>query len=108
MYNWINEIDLSYESQPISMGIRKLGGEPWLIADDNKDDELALKLRLSADSQKIVFIAKDGAESAGLRICKLLVDSGIELINSDKLHPLHRAGLSIQEDLCLLQRTEEV
>ena len=105
MVVWLHELDLGITGAPVSMGVRKLGDRPWLFTDKNTERELALKAKLSNDPTKEVFLAQSGAEDASLNVLSLITEAGVELIKADNLHPLERAGLSVQEDLCLVHRT---
>ena len=87
------------------MGVRKLGDRPWLFTDRYTKDELALKVKLSKDPNKEVFLAQSGTREAGENVLSLIKHSGIELFHDSSFHPLERAGLSVQEDLCLVQRS---
>ena len=105
MVVWLHELDLGITGAPVSMGVRKLGERPWLFTDKNTGRELTLKAELSNDPTKEVFLAQSGAEDASLNVLSLIKEAGIGLIEADNLHPLERAGLSVQEDLCLVHRT---
>ena len=105
MVFWLNELDLRITGAPVSMGVRKLGDRPWLFTDKNTWRELTLKAELSNDPTKEVFLAQSGAEDASLNVLSLITEAGIDFIKANNLHPLERAGLSVQEDLCLVHRT---
>lgn len=107
MVNWLGEIDLGTTGAPVSMGVRKLGERPWLVTDEYRDHELSLKSELALNPDKTVFLTLGNAEQASSEVVSLITDSGVELIKEDFLHPLERAGLSVQEDLCLVQRSSE-
>lgn len=108
MTSWLNEIDLDPSDPPIRMGVRALGDRPWLVQDKNEKSELELKANLTRDDSSEVFLALPGSEAAGEEVCSLITADGRQLIsNEEGLHPLERAGLSIQEDLCLMQRKED-
>ena len=105
MVVWLHELDLGITGAPVSMGVRKLGERPWLFTDENTGRELTLKAELSNDPTKEVFLAQSGAEDASLTVLSLIEQTGIGLIRDSNLHPLERAGLSVQEDLCLVQHS---
>ncbi len=105
MANWFEEIDLGITGSPVTMGVRKLGDRPWLFEDEITEAELALKKILSEDPMKEVFLAQSGSQEAGEQVLSLIKHSGIKLVHDSSLHPLERAGLSVQEDLCLVQRS---
>ncbi len=89
------------------MGVRKLGERNWLIIDGRREDELSLKTELFKDPNKTVFLTREDTEQASEEVLLLITNSGGRLIEDGTLHPLERAGLSVQEDLCLIQRTNE-
>ena len=104
---WLNEIDLRPKGPPIQMGTRKLGNKPWLLEDNQKEYELSLKAQLSEDPNKQVFLAQPGTQEAGEHVLSLISQAGTDLIPRSNIHPLERAGLSVQEDLCLVRRTSD-
>lgn len=105
MIDWLEEINLETTGPAISMGVRKLGGRPWLVTDDCMVEELALKEELSKDKSREVFLAYEGTQDAGDIVLSLIQKNGIQLTGMECNHPLEKAGLSVQEDLCLMQRT---
>jgi len=105
MTTWLEEIDLTFDGQPVKMGIRKLGDKPWLLEDNQKEHELSLKAQLSKDPNKQVFLARRNTKQAGEHVLSLIKQAGTDVIPSNNIHPLERAGLSVQEDLCLVHRT---
>ena len=107
MADWLDELNLDFEGPSVAMSVRKLGDRPWLLTDEFMDEELLLKQELSKDKTKEVFIASANTEQAGDSVLSLIRKSGTQLTPINCVHPLHRAGLSVQEDLCLMQRTAE-
>lgn len=105
MVYWLEEINLSVTGPPVSMGIRKLGDRPWLFVDNHTKKELALKRNLYEDPKKEVFLTQPNTHEASECVLSLIDKEGIELIHNKNLHPLERGGLSVQEDLCLVQRS---
>jgi hypothetical protein len=91
-----------------SVGLRSLGDEPWLVADEHRAAELAEKRRLWAERPDEVFAALPGTEAAGAEV----LDAVVTWLRANDLdgpgtpdppeHPLGRAGLLVQEDLCVL------
>ena len=107
MVQWLDEIDLDPSDPPVRMGVRTLGDQSWLLQDDEEESQLALKAKLTKDESSEVFLALPESEAAGLEVCSLITGTGRQLIPDSKdLHPLKRAGLSVQEDLCLMRRDE--
>ncbi len=102
---WLDEIDLRPDAHPIAMGTRALGDRPWLVVDERRDAELALKARLRAERHDEVFAALDGAGPASAEVLALvLAEIGGQA--DAALHPLDDAGAHVQEDLCVLQRID--
>ncbi len=104
---WISEIDLAASIPHIQMGVRKLKDQQWLIQDELREEELRLKAELSKDEEKVVFLAKSKTEKPGKEILSLIRSAGVEIQNIDAGHPLEQAGLSVQEDLCLIRRSSD-
>ena len=107
MLDWLGELNLEVTGPPVSMGVRKLGDRPWILIDEFFDEELLLKSELAKDESKEVFMAEENTENAGVSVLSLIRKSGVQLTDIRCDHPLERAGLSIQEDLCLMHRTSE-
>ncbi|MBT4891332.1 MAG: DUF3445 domain-containing protein, partial [Gammaproteobacteria bacterium] len=108
MVHWLDEIDLDPSDPPVQMGVRTLGDRPWLVQDDEEESQLGLKANLAKDESSEVFLALPESEAAGLEVCSLITDTGRQLIpDLEDLHPLERAGLSVQEDLCLMRRDKD-
>ena len=105
MIDWINEIDLSITGPPVSMGVRKLGNRQWLFEDEFTEKELELKVNLSEDLNSEVFLSRPGTQQASECVISLIEQEGIDIYPTASIHPLERAGLSVQEDLCLIQRS---
>ena len=105
MAKWLEEIDLKLAGPPISMGVRKLRGQPWLYIDEHREFELRLKAELTEAGNKEVFLARPDTKPAGDSVVALIEGTGVEIIATGA-HPLERSGLSVQEDLCLIKRDE--
>lgn len=90
------------------MGLRALGDRPLLVADAARADELAEKRRLWQARPHEVFAAEAATEEAGAEVLALVVGrlhaEGLDApgVDPPPAHPLARAGLVVQEDLCLL------
>ncbi|MEL6981949.1 MAG: DUF3445 domain-containing protein [Actinomycetota bacterium] len=105
--SWLDEINLDPGAGWLAMGTRALGSRPWLVVDDRRRAELALKAQLVRDRHDEVFAARPGSELASAETLSLVeracVELGLELpVLADGLHPLDRAGRLVQEDLCLM------
>jgi len=107
MVDWLDEISLKTSGPSVSMGVRRLDNRPWLMHDEFAAEELNLKRELWSDSSKEVFLSSFESEEAGRSVISLLVDNGVELTDLNCDHSLARAGLSVQEDLCLMHRTSK-
>jgi len=116
--SWLDEIDLEPSSPWLAMKTRALGERPWLIVDDKRDAELALKAQLLLDRNAEVFAADGSSEEPSRETLDLVVaecarlgldapGSGLGSVPGsgsvpNRLHPLDLAGRLVQEDLCLL------
>ena len=114
---WFDEIDLDPDATWLRMATRQLGARPWLVVDELREVELALKNRLLAERPEEVFDAEPGTGPAGEEVLGLIIEAGRALgldmtvdvdrddhpEGPDDRHPLDRAGRSVQEDLCLLR-----
>lgn len=118
---WFDEIDLDPSVSWRRMGTRPLGDRPWLVADERRVVELALKQRLLAERHDEVFAVESGAEEAGRETLELVEAEHDRLgldgslpggddgpgVGVEARHPLDRAGRLVQEDLCLLRRSSD-
>lgn len=88
------------------VGVRSLHSEEWLQPDDRRDADLAEKRALTLARPEEVFAALPGSEAAASEVWTLVAadlrDRGLEPVESG-VHPLERAGRSVQEDLCVLE-----
>jgi hypothetical protein len=101
---WHEEIDCAPDTAPVSMGTRSLGDRPWLIHDDNADEELSLKAHLCTERPDEVLAVDEANRAPAAAVSKLIAATGHPLVDLADLHPLDRAGRSVQEDLCLMHR----
>lgn len=100
---WLDELALEPGPPWLTMGTRGLDPVAWLLADDDRNRELALKGDLLATRHEDVFAALDSPAvvAASQEVLALIVAAtGAEADPS--LHPLNAAGRLVQEDLCLL------
>jgi hypothetical protein len=88
------------------MGVRALVADQWLQHDDLRTADLIEKARLTADHPGETFVARPGSESAAAEVAELvaadLALNGLG-ISAEYSHPLETAGLSVQEDLCVME-----
>lgn len=82
---WFDEIDLDPQRSSLTMGTRALGDRPWLVADDQRDAELALKAHLCAERHAEVFAALDGSESASATVEAMVQAALVEAAVPDPL-----------------------
>lgn len=100
---WLDELPLHPGPPWLGMGTHGLDPATWLVVDDDRERDLAMKARLLADRHDEVFAALDG---------RAVVDASHEVLDlvvaatgcraDPALHPLDAAGRLVQEDLCLL------
>ena len=97
--SWFDELVLDPGAHPVAMGTRALGDRPWLVADDRRDAELAIKADLLSTRREQVLHTTDDSVEAATQLAQLI---GTPI--GGELHPIEEAARSVQEDLCLLQR----
>ncbi len=105
---WFPEVDLDPQGAWLRMGTRNLGRRPWLVVDDRREAELELKGRLLAERDDEVFAVAGDAAGPATETLQLVEGelAGLPPVGAFEaaaLHPLARAGLMTQEDLCLLR-----
>lgn len=96
------------------MGTRSLGSRPWLVVDERRRSELAMKAELLATRHDEVFAALPNTEAPARTVLALVssevaglpATEGPPVIGptGEHRHPLDDAGRLVQEDLCLLRR----
>ncbi|MEY2581155.1 MAG: hypothetical protein QOE09_1004 [Ilumatobacteraceae bacterium] len=101
---WLDELELTEAPPYVKMQTRALGGE-WLIADQFRDMELALRTRLLDEQHDVVFAMNPAAEAAATETLEVverwLAIKGLPPPPKG-FHPLEAAGRAVQEDLCLM------
>jgi hypothetical protein len=101
---WLDELELTPAPPHVKMLTRSLAGE-WLIADQYRDMELALRSRLLDEQHGLVFAINPSAEAAAAETLALveqwLAKKGLPAPEPGH-HPLEAAGRAVQEDLCLM------
>lgn len=108
-HGWLAELDrlAVHEGLPHQrMGTRAIDEDGWFLLDEHGPEELALRSRLLVERPDDVFACLPGAEAACAETLEVvggwLRDRGHDL--SDHPHPLAAAGLSVQDDLCVMER----
>lgn len=96
------------------MGTRTLDPRRWLVFDAQAEYELDLRRRLLAEAGDEVFRATDASRPAQEEAAALIDEwlrrhrpAGRERWGPASLDPLARAGLAVQEDVCLMERAED-
>jgi dimethylamine monooxygenase subunit A len=100
---WLDELTLDPGPPWLAMGTRGFEASAWLVVDEDRDEELAVKADLLATRHDEVFAALDSpAVDAASREVLDLVITATGAGVPPGLHPLDAAGRLVQEDLCLL------
>lgn len=100
---WLDELPLEPGPPWLGMGTRGLDPTEWLLVDDDRDRDLALKATLLAERHEEVFAALDTPiVAAASREVLAAVTAATHAQADVTLHPLDAAGRLVQEDLCLL------
>ncbi|MCU1454040.1 MAG: hypothetical protein JWN46_2186 [Acidimicrobiales bacterium] len=116
MADWLDELVLRAEGPPwLSMGLGRIDEERWLVADERRPAELALRADLLDRRHGEVFAALAGTQDAGAEVLDLvrswlarrgLPDTVSEPddrdVHAHPRHPLEVAGRLVQEDLVLM------
>jgi hypothetical protein len=89
---WLDELSLEPGPPWHPMGTRSLGGEMWLINDDERDVQLALKRQLLANAHDVVVACEPGADDSAVEAAEMVAGAAT----------LEDAAMAVQEDLCVL------
>lgn len=117
-HGWLAELDrlTVHAGDPQQrMVTRAIEETEWLRSDAHRTYELALRRRLVTDARAEVSAALPGSEAAGAETAALvahwLAHHGpgpeTDLADDETFTPLERAGVSVQEDLCLMERDRD-
>lgn len=96
----------------LAMGLRPLEWAAWLEVDDSREAELAEKARLLAEVPDTVVAVRDAglAPSAELlgEVRRWLAEQrpDLEVVLDEGEHPIRAAARLVQEDLCVLVRSD--
>lgn len=102
--------DLPLDGRPLrlSLGLRRLDLDQWLVVDDRFGDDLRLKARLLETRHDDVVAHQPAGTSASTETLEL-VHAWMRQHHPDRvvipqrdLHPVDAAGRLVQEDLCVL------
>jgi len=105
---WLDELALGPGPPWLAMGTRSLDLEGWLIADEEREADLATKAALLDARHDDVFRAIDteAVATASAEVLALVAAATGGAPCGPGLHPLDAAGRLVQEDLCLLIRRD--
>jgi hypothetical protein len=78
------------------MGLARIDERDWLLPDEHREAELALKARLIDQRRDHVLQVRPGTDAAADEVLSLLGGPG------DDFPPLEAAARRVQEDLCVL------
>ncbi len=99
--DWLDELHVRPGPPWHAMGTRALDERSWLLADDGRVDQLALKRALLDEVHDDVAASVPGAEAAAQETAQLIAAATGRVLEADR-PPLEAAALLVQEDLCLL------
>ena len=110
---WVDELDrhVVHPGEPHHrMGTRAIDEAAWLRVDEHRATEIALRQRLVAEATDEVIAVRDGSEAAcdevAATVQEWLVGHHPETLvdwDTSIAHPLVRAGLAVQDDLCVME-----
>lgn len=104
--DWLDELRLEPGPPFLAMGTRALDLAKWLVADDEREREIAEKRALIDRDRSAVFGAIGGSEEPCSEVLELIsmwtgrTAEGVE-------HPLIEASLMVQDDLAVMQRIDD-
>jgi hypothetical protein len=94
------------------MGLRPLDESKWLEVDAKRESELALKRELLEKKRDVVVSARESARAPSEELLALVLEN-LEKFHPDLSrdaalgeHPIVQASLLVQEDLCVLVRSD--
>lgn len=97
----------------MAMGLRPLELSRWLEIDEHRGEELALKTELLAQRPEVVVATRPEGERASEELRGEIVAwlqefaPDVTLADSHDEHPIVAAARLVQEDLCVLLRSDE-
>jgi dimethylamine monooxygenase subunit A len=104
---WLDELDLTPPPPHVKMGTRAISPDQCFVADQFRESELYLRQRLLNERHRVVFASRPSADAAAEETLELVSNwlrrtQLAEPSTLPAMHPLERAGRSVQEDLCLM------
>lgn len=108
-------IPVSGKAHRLTLGLRPLDPADWILVDADRDAELAEKSRLMSDRRDTVTaVTADGyagsAETESMLVRHLAEHHGTlprGPVPPTDAHPIERAALMVQEDLCVMVRNQD-
>ena len=98
---WLDELKLDPTGPPwLNMGLARVDERDWLLPDEHRAAELALRGRLIDERREHVLQVRPGTDAAAAEVLALLGGA------AGDLHALEAAGRMVQEDLCVLSPDE--
>lgn len=104
--SWLDELQLIAGPPWHAMGTRSLDDAPWLMADDQRDSQLAEKRRLLGTIPDVISASLPTltVQAAAAEAAEVVsASSGRQRLETER-PPLEAAALTVQEDLCVLVR----
>ncbi|MHB1209951.1 MAG: heme-dependent oxidative N-demethylase family protein [Acidimicrobiales bacterium] len=109
----VRYVPLDARGWRLAMGLRPLEESKWLEVDPRRDEELALKSALLAERRDVVVATRALGDEASAELLDELMKNlrthhpsiPIE-VNRDE-HPIVAASRLVQEDLCILVRSDQ-
>ncbi|UDY34542.1 heme-dependent oxidative N-demethylase family protein [Dermatobacter hominis] len=108
---WLDELDLRPAPPTLHVGTHAGSTDEWLLADQARSMELALRSRLLDERRDVVFGALPGTDAAAEELLAEVTswlrghDIDHDPPDPDE-HPLAAAGRLVQDDLCLMARRD--
>jgi Haem-dependent oxidative N-demethylase, alpha subunit-like len=107
-------VDLALDDRGwrLAMGLRPLDLSAWLEVDERREEELALKARLVAERRDAVVATRPSGDAPSAELLDTVVDwlgahhPSLERGVDESEHPLIAASRLVQEDLCVLVRSD--
>lgn len=116
-HRWLAELDrhVVHAGAPHHrMGTHVVDEADWLRLDDHADAERALRRRLVAEATDEVLAVEPGSEPARAETADVVLrwlgtraPVALAAWDDTEPDPLVRAGLAVQDDLCLMERSEQ-
>jgi hypothetical protein len=108
----VDHVALDGRGWRLAMGLRPLDLAQWLEVDDLRDEELALKDRLLAERPDVVVATRPGGDAPSTELLAAVVSwlaghhPGLAREVDPSEHPVVAASRLVQEDLCVLVRSD--